>query len=255
MTSITRRINYTNKYKEKIGCEEGKKLEDKIRSKEIEGNLNKEWIKNKIIFLAVISIILSFFIGYFGNNKYVRFLSENPYYEGNKIKISKLQKKLPDLKAQLGIRDIQYKWAGEFEYNNKPSLLVFHHAASSNLTPIKINDMHIANKWCGIGYHFYIRKDGTIYKGRPEEAIGAHIKGQNKNTIGICLEGNLEQENPTEEEIEALEKLSTYLIIKYNIYGVQGHGDTYDTLCPGENFPMEKIKETITNEIKKVSED
>ncbi|MBN1059884.1 N-acetylmuramoyl-L-alanine amidase [Clostridium botulinum] len=247
MTSITERSDYKNKYR--LRHRNKSHIKYKIRPKEIEQNINKESFKNKLIFLLIGVVILSIVTGYLGKNRYVRFLNDNPYYEGNKVRISTLQKKLPSLNKELGIREIDYKWSGDLEYNNKPTLLVFHHTASSNLTPTKIHEMHMAKKWSGIGYHFYIRKDGTVYRGRPEEAIGAHIKGQNKNTLGICIEGNLEEEQPTEQEIEALEKLSTYLIIKYNIYGVQGHGDTYDTLCPGENFPMENVKQAITNEI------
>ena len=42
-----------------------------------------------------------------------------------------------------------------------------------------------------IGYHFYITRDGEIYCGRPLECIGAHCKGHNLHSIGICYEGGL----------------------------------------------------------------
>ncbi|WP_252224056.1 peptidoglycan recognition family protein [Clostridium sp. ZBS2] len=251
MTSITEKNKYKSKYRLKYRNKS--QIKYKISPKEIELNIKKESFKNKLVLLLIGIVVLSLVTGYLGKCRYIRFLNDNPYYEGNKIRISTLQRKLPSLKKELGIREVDYKWSGDLEYNNKPILLVFHHAASSNLTPYKIHEMHVGKNWSGIGYHFYIRKDGTIYRGRPEESIGAHIKGQNNNTLGICIEGNLEEEEPTEQEIEALEKLSTYLIIKYNISGVQGHGDTYDTLCPGENFPMENVKEAITSEINELS--
>lgn len=212
----------------------------------------KQRIRNKIIILMVSAFSLLLILGYFNKNRYVRFLENNPYSQGEKIKISDMQRQLPNLENRLGIHDVEYKWDEELEYKNKPKVLVFHHAASKELTPQQINDMHKKKEWAGIGYHFYIRKDGTIYRGRPENAIGAHIKGQNKDTLGICLEGNLEEEEPTEEEIKALEDLSTYLIVKYNINRVQGHGDTYDTLCPGKNFAIENVKEGITTEIETI---
>ncbi|AOR24620.1 peptidoglycan recognition family protein [Clostridium taeniosporum] len=255
MISITGKNGYKNKYKKKVRDRGNLESGYNLRYKEIEKNINKQSFRNKAIVSLVILVALSFTIGYLGKCRYVRFLNDNPYYTGNKIKISVLQSKLPSLKDELGIRDIHYNWAGDLEYDNNPMLLVFHHAASSNLTANQIHDMHVRKKWCGIGYHFYIRKDGTIYRGRPEEAIGAHIKGQNKNTLGICIEGNLEKDEPTEQEIDALEKLSTYLIIKYNISKVQGHGDTYETLCPGENFPMENVKKAIINEMQELSND
>ncbi|SFD08926.1 peptidoglycan recognition protein family protein [Clostridium uliginosum] len=228
----------------------GNKEYYKITPKGIHKN-NAHIPKKVILFISIfVLIMLSININ---QNRYVKFLENNQYYQGSKIKIKDLQKNLPNLKKQLGIHDVQYKWNKELEYNNKPKLLVFHHTASKQLTPQQIHDMHINKEWAGIGYHFYIKKDGTIYRGRPEDAIGAHIKGKNKDSLGICLEGNLEEENPTEDEIKSLEKLSTYLIVKYNINKVQGHGDTYDTLCPGKNFPMELVKEEITKDIKEIS--
>ena len=39
---------------------------------------------------------------------------------------------------------------------------------------------------------YYIRKDGTVHLTRPVERIGAHVKGFNANSIGICYEGGLD---------------------------------------------------------------
>ena len=49
-----------------------------------------------------------------------------------------------------------------------------------------IRDWHLAKGWNDIGYHFYIDLDGTINKGRDIDKIGAHCKGHNRNSIGIC---------------------------------------------------------------------
>ena len=43
-----------------------------------------------------------------------------------------------------------------------------------------------------IGYQYYIRKDGTVYPGRHEDEVGAHCKGWNNRSIGICYEGGLD---------------------------------------------------------------
>lgn len=43
-----------------------------------------------------------------------------------------------------------------------------------------------------IGYHFYITRDGCIHRGRPLEQIGAHCKGHNRHSVGICYEGGLD---------------------------------------------------------------
>ena len=41
------------------------------------------------------------------------------------------------------------------------------------------------------GYHWYITKDGTTYQTRHEQIAGAHAKGYNQHSIGICYEGGL----------------------------------------------------------------
>ena len=49
------------------------------------------------------------------------------------------------------------------------------------------------NHWkLGIGYHYVIRRDGTIEPGRPEWLIGAHCLNHNAHSIGVCYEGGLD---------------------------------------------------------------
>lgn len=55
-----------------------------------------------------------------------------------------------------------------------------------------------------IGYHYFIAKDGAVYKGRDEDEIGAHASGHNKSSIGICLSGKKEF---TEAQFKSLETL------------------------------------------------
>ena len=56
-----------------------------------------------------------------------------------------------------------------------------------------IDRWHRERGWkYGIGYHYVVRRDGTIERGRPLELIGAHCKGHNDHSIGICYEGGLD---------------------------------------------------------------
>ena len=72
--------------------------------------------------------------------------------------------------------------------------LVIHHSASANnLTADDIHKEHINKGWSGIGYHFVITPDGTVYTGRPVNAVGANVENQNSHIIGICLIGNSAQ--------------------------------------------------------------
>lgn len=157
---------------------------------------------------------------------------------------------LNSLEKDLNIIKIDYKWKERLELSNKPNKIIYHHSARSEWSPEKVNEYHKSKGWKGIGYNYYIRKDGSIYSGRPENAEGAHTKGENNSSIGICLEGNFEDENLTEKQLESLSKLSLYISLKYNIYKIIGHKAVYRTLCPGKNFPIEEIRNEVINLIK-----
>lgn len=55
-----------------------------------------------------------------------------------------------------------------------------------------------------IGYHYFIDKKGVVHKGREEDKVGAHCKGHNSNSLGVCLSGRKEF---TESQFKALEVL------------------------------------------------
>ena len=55
------------------------------------------------------------------------------------------------------------------------------------------------NGWSDIGYHFVIELDGDIGVGRPQEKSGAHCKGKNSTSIGVCYVGGV-AENGTAED-------------------------------------------------------
>ncbi|MDU2992838.1 MAG: peptidoglycan recognition family protein, partial [Clostridium sp.] len=160
-----------------------------------------------------------------------------------------------DYEKELNIQSIDYNWGDGVELGNKPKYIIYHHSASSNLSSEQIHDMHLQRGWSGIGYHFYIRKDGTIYRGRKEEMIGAHAKGRNRDSIGICLEGNFEDESITYKQMNSLVKLSADMIIKYNIEESEGHKDVYNTLCPGKNFDIKEIQEKVADELIRLREE
>lgn len=91
--------------------------------------------------------------------------------------------------------------------------------------------------WMDIGYHYVIRRDGTVETGRPMEAAGAHAKGHNQNSIGICLVGGMSDTgeaefNFTRAQMSALEALVEQLTDLYGIEEVFGHRDVADKECP-----------------------
>lgn len=127
---------------------------------------------------------------------------------------------------------------------NKTNQIVLHHAAARNCSVETIHSWHLGNGWSGIGYHFFVRKDGTIYRGRPIDKVGAHCSGHNSNTIGICFEGNFQEETMDAIQIQAGQELISYLFAMYGLNegNVVRHRDLMATSCPGTHFPYETIR-------------
>ena len=119
--------------------------------------------------------------------------------------------------------------------------IILHHAYAKKCSAEDIHRWHLNNGWAGAGYHFLIRKDGSIYRLRPEDKVGAHAYGSNYNSIGICFEGNFMEEDMPEIQKEAGKELEAYLKNKYGITTVQRHKDVCATSCPDDKFPFEEI--------------
>lgn len=140
---------------------------------------------------------------------------------------------------------------GSMNMSNKPNMLIVHHleAEGINWTVEAIHNMHKnENGWAGIGYHYYIRLDGSVYKGRPDNAIGAHCQGCNTNTLGVSFEGNYDSraEMPI-EQFNAWCELKAYLCSQYGNMPVYGHREKGSSECPGKNFPLDNVKNATTN--------
>lgn len=94
-----------------------------------------------------------------------------------------------------------------------------------------IHAMHLGFGWHGIGYHAVIDRDGTVEPGRPEYWIGAHVKGHNHESLGVCLVGRAEF---TEAQMDALERVLRDWKGRYPDAAVRGHCDFPSTekTCP-----------------------
>ena len=130
---------------------------------------------------------------------------------------------------------------GRLSRRGSTSRIILHHAEASSCTPQQIHQWHKANGWSGAGYHFLVRKDGTVYSLRPEWALGAHAAGNNYDSLGVCFEGAYMRETMGQTQIDAGRELVAYLKAKYGISKVQAHRDVCPTDCPGTNFPFDAI--------------
>ena len=127
--------------------------------------------------------------------------------------------------------------------------IILHHAAAKTCSAEDIHRWHLNNGWSGCGYHFLVRKDGSIYRGRPENKLGAHTQNYNTGSIGICFEGSYNSEQMPEAQLRSGQELVTYLCDKYNLLkaNVYKHKDFNSTDCPGTNFPFELLQKGTNN--------
>lgn len=139
------------------------------------------------------------------------------------------------------INEVAYSWAGPLAKRSATRRIILHHAAAVRCTAQQIHQWHLANGWAGIGYHFFVRKDGSVYRGRPEDTVGAHAGNNNYDSIGVCFEGSFDKEQMPEVQRRAGQELVAYLKQKYGITTVQRHRDVNATGCPGGNFPFDAI--------------
>lgn len=87
------------------------------------------------------------------------------------------------------------------------------------------------------GYHYIIRRDGTVETGRPIEKAGAHAAGHNADSIGICLVGGLSEKNRPEcnftaEQWATLNDLVKTLEKKFPNLKIIGHSEVANKACP-----------------------
>lgn len=127
--------------------------------------------------------------------------------------------------------------------------IVLHNSGVTVLQSVEVIHNYHKNKgWAGIGYHYYVRKDGSIYRGRTENMAGAHCPGVNSTSIGICAEGNFNEEIMSEVQKQAIIELVKDIKSRYNIKWIKGHREILATSCPGANFPLEEIKTAVESE-------
>jgi len=150
------------------------------------------------------------------------------------------------------IADKTFDFVNDLQKRNRTDLIVIHHTGGSDIdaSAEQIHEWHLNKGWSGIGYHYVIRKDGTIERGRPEWAVGSHAYGENSHSLGIHLSGDFDQASPTAAQVEKCAMLTAYLCQKYDIPidrgHVVGHGELMSTDCPGANLQQLLDDGTIT---------
>jgi len=121
-------------------------------------------------------------------------------------------------------------------------LIVVHCAATNpnmDIGAIEIRKWHLAKNWSDIGYHNVIRRNGALEHGRDLTISGAHARGHNKRSIGVCLVGGVDTENEPENNFTEAQMttLRGYLDTLLEIFPnakLMGHRDLPDVnkACP-----------------------
>lgn len=109
-----------------------------------------------------------------------------------------------------------------------------------------IRDWHVNGRgWSDIGYHYVIYLDGSVHHGRPIERSGAHTKGYNSTSIGICYIGGVEKDGKTPkdtrtpEQKAALDGLLFDLTDQFPGATIHGHNEFANKACPSFDVQAE----------------
>ena len=101
-----------------------------------------------------------------------------------------------------------------------------------------IRRWHENKGWSDIGYHFVVYLDGTVVSGRPLERSGAHVRGRNKASIGICYIGGCEadgktaKDTMTQEQELSVRNLVVALRASHGDLALRGHNEFSTKACP-----------------------
>lgn len=143
----------------------------------------------------------------------------------------------------MNIIETAWKWNSNLVKRPRTDYIALHHAQALKCSAADIDAWHKDNGWSGIGYHFFVRKDGTIYRGRPVWAMGAHVSGMNNCSIGICAEGSYDKEKvmPYEQK-KAIKEVIRLLKQEYPNAKIVGHKEIGSSDCPGKYYPLDEMK-------------
>lgn len=133
--------------------------------------------------------------------------------------------------------------------------VIVHHTASGGVdarTWDAIRRFHVFDRgWQDIGYHFGIgrRDDGRpcVFRGRGLGTVGSHCPGHNASGIGVAFLGIYSQEEPPKDLLDEGAWLIASLCTTFGIKpeAIHGHREFRETECPGEAFPLERLRQQV----------
>lgn len=131
--------------------------------------------------------------------------------------------------------------------------IIVHCTATREGAPVSLDTVrrwHLERGWSDIGYHYLILLDGTIERGRPEEKQGAHVRGHNRDSIGVSYVGGVDRnlkakDTRTQDQKDSLHNLLSNLMASYEDATLHGHNEFSNKACP--SFDVSKEYDYIIN--------
>lgn len=167
------------------------------------------------------------------------------------LSIPSLGNKFVDIRETIPGDSFNWSWVRSLSQVNY--LAIHHTAGPDTQTPDQIANFHIqSNGWGGIGYHFLIGKDGTVFYVGDISTARANVANINEQVLGICLIGNFTSGRvPSNAQLDSAHNLCEFFIGSYpNLSNVdswddvKGHKELpgQSTVCPGDEWPSWRSK-------------
>ena len=95
-------------------------------------------------------------------------------------------------------------------------LIVIHCSATRSDRPYSVEDLNATGiaKWGQASYHWYVLRNGNIIPILPESVRGAHARGYNRCSIGICYEGGINTKGKNDDTRTPQQKAALYELLK-----------------------------------------
>lgn len=145
------------------------------------------------------------------------------------------------------IGDAKLTFPRRLRKRNRTTHVILHHSVGYGSVE-DIHRFHLGKGWNGIAYNFYVRLDGSVWKGKGWDIVGGHTGDKDKDgipwnekSLGICAEGNFETNSMPQEQEDSIVALLAMALARYPGVKVLRHKDVNPTACPGRNYPYERI--------------
>lgn len=156
---------------------------------------------------------------------------------------------------KIDVKEHTYK-SRTHTYRRRTSEIILHCTATPEGRDYTVEDIdgwHKTNGWSCIGYHYVVYRDGSIHRGRPMGAVGAHCKGHNSRSVGVVYVGGTDadgkpKDTRTEAQRRALVALVGWLLNFYSlpVQAVRGHCEFAAKACPC--FNVEEFRASLLTE-------